>query len=133
MCSPEVMLGATGPVTLAGALAQHNAEVLADSYGLPSRVQTGNTSARRPGVRAAVETAWGLQMGIAAGANLVNTGLLDSTLMLSLEHLVLVDELVSRLQVRASSRIGRTPPCFPSPESISIGRGPPMRSSRWWP
>lgn len=29
MCSPEVMLGATGPVTLAGALAQHNAEVLA--------------------------------------------------------------------------------------------------------
>ena len=29
MFSPEVMLGATGPVNLAGALAQHNAEVLA--------------------------------------------------------------------------------------------------------
>ncbi|MCX6877099.1 MAG: trimethylamine methyltransferase family protein [Verrucomicrobia bacterium] len=146
MFSPEVMLGGTGPVTLAGALAQHNAEVmsgviltqlvapgtraiygsvsgamdlrsadislgslesvmfnggvvqLADFYGLPSRVQFGNSSARRPGVRAAVETAWGLQMGILAGANLVNTGLLDSTLMLSLEHLVLVDELTHQIR-----------------------------------
>ena len=146
MFSPEVMLGGTGPVTMAGALAQHNAEVMsgviltqlvapgtraiygsvsgvmdlrtadislgslesmvlnagvvqmADHYGLPCRVQLGNTSARRPGIRAAVETAWGLQMGLAAGANLVNTGLLDSTLMLSLEHLVLVDELVSQIR-----------------------------------
>ena len=151
MFSPEVMLGATGPVSLAGALAQHNAEVLAgvmlvqlcrpgtpviygsvsgvmdlrtmdislgsfesilfgaavvqlaDSYGLPSRVQIGNTSARQTGVRAAVETAWGLQMGIAAGANLVNAGLLDSTLMLSLEHLVLVDELVSQFRGAAAA------------------------------
>jgi len=149
MFSPEVMLGGTGPVTMAGALAQHNAEVmsgviltqllvpvtraiygsvsgvmdlrtaeislgslesmvfnagvvqLADHYGLPCRVQLGNSSARRPGIRVAVETAWGLQMGLAAGANLVNTGLLDSTLMLSLEHLVLVDELVS--QIRSST------------------------------
>jgi len=146
MFSPEVMLGGTGPVTMAGALAQHNAEVmsgviltqlmapgtraiygsvsgvmdlrtadislgnlesmvfntgvvqLADLYGLPCRVQLGNSSARRPGTRAAVETAWGLQMGLATGANLVNTGLLDSTLMLSLEHLVLVDELVSQIR-----------------------------------
>ena len=37
-------------------------------------------------------------MGIMAGANLVNTGLLDSTLMLSLEHLVLVDELASQVK-----------------------------------
>ena len=29
MFSPEVMLGGTGPVTMAGALAQHNAEVMA--------------------------------------------------------------------------------------------------------
>ncbi len=62
----------------------------------------GNTSARQPGVRAAVETAWGLHMGMAAGANLVNTGLLDSTLMLSLEHLVLVDEWVSQLNGAAA-------------------------------
>ncbi len=151
MFSPEVMLGGTGPVTMAGSLAQHNAEVmagaifaqllapgtpviygsvsgvmdlrvadislgslestvfnacvvqLADYYGLPSRVQMGNTSARRPGVRAAVETAWGLQMGLAAGANLLNAGLLDSTLMLSLEHLVLVDELVSQIRGAATA------------------------------
>ncbi len=149
MFSPEVMLGGTGPVTMAGALAQHNAEVmagviftqllapgtraiygsvsgvmdlrmadislgslesmvfnsaivqLADRYGLPSRIQIGNSSARRPGVRSAAETAWGLQMGLASGANLVHTGLLDSTLMLSLEHLVLVDEMVS--QIRCAS------------------------------
>ena len=150
MLSPEVMLGATGPVTMAGALAQHNAEVLsgvvltqlclpgarviygsvsgvmdlrtmdislgslesmvfnacvvqlADHYGLPFRVQFGNTSARRPGVRAAVETAWGLQLALAAGANLVSTGLLDSTLMLSLEHLVLVDELLTQIRRAAA-------------------------------
>jgi len=71
---------------------------LADLYGLPSRVQFGNTSAQEPGIRAAVETAWGLQMGLASGANLVNTGLLDSTLMLSFEHLVLVGELVSQIR-----------------------------------
>jgi len=146
MFSPEVMLGGTGPVSMAGALAQHNAEVmsgviltqllapgtraiygsvsgvmdlrtadislgslesmlfnagvvqLADHYGLPCRVQFGNSSARSTGVRAAVETAWGLHLGLAAGANLVNTGLLDSTLMLSLEHLVLVDELLSQIR-----------------------------------
>jgi trimethylamine--corrinoid protein Co-methyltransferase len=152
MISPEVMIGATGPVTLEGSLIQHNAEVmagviltqlhapgtaaiygcvsgvmdlrvgeialgnfesaafnvgivqLADYYGLPSRIQSGNTNARSVGVRSAVETAWGLQMGIAAGANLVHTGLLDCTLMLSLEHLVLVDEMVS--QIRSGMKIG---------------------------
>lgn len=156
MFSPEVMLGATGPVTMAGALAQHNAEVmsgviltqliapgtraiygsvsgvmdlrmadislgnlesmvfntcvvqLADFYKLPSRVQMGNTSARGTGVRAAVEAAWGLQMGLGVGANFVNTGLLDSTLMISLEHLVLVDELVS--QIRSSVRAATVDP-----------------------
>lgn len=153
MFSPEVMFGGTGPVTMAGALAQHNAEVMsgiiltqliapgtraiygsvsgamdlrtadislgslesvmfngcvvqmADFYGLPSRVQFGNTSARRPGVRAAVETAWGLQAGIMAGANLVNTGLLDSTLMLSLEHLVLVDELSNQIRSAGAAAV----------------------------
>jgi len=154
MFSPEVMIGATGPVTLEGSLVQHNAEVLsgmiltqlcapgtaavygsvsgvmdlragdialgnfestafnaaivqlADAYGLPSRIQAGNTNARKVGVRSAVETAWGLQMIMAAGANLVHTGLLDGTLMLSLEHLVLVDEMVS--QIRSGMKLGLT-------------------------
>ena len=79
---------------------------LADHYGLPSRIQTGNTSAREPGVRAAVETAWGLQTGLAAGGNLLNTGLLDSTLLISLDHLVLVDELVNQIcSASSASRI----------------------------
>jgi len=154
MISPEVLIGATGPVTLEASLVQHNAEVmsgvlftqlcapgtaaiygsvsgvmdlrvgdialgnfestafnaaivqLADYYGLPSRIQAGNTNARKVGVRAAVETAWGLQMILAAGANLVHTGLLDGTLMLSLEHLVLVDEMVS--QIRSGMKLGLT-------------------------
>jgi len=145
MISPEVMMGATGPVTLAGTLAQQNAEILAgtvlaqlvqpgtpviygcvtapmdlrtadisqgnfetalinasavqfaDHYGMPSRIAPGNTSARKPGVRAAVEAALGLYMGLAAGGNLITTGLLDSTLMVSYEHLVLVDELIGQI------------------------------------
>lgn len=146
MISPEVMSGATGPVTMAGALAQHNAEVLsiviltqlckpgagaiygcvsgvsdmrtadislgnfesqifnvaavqlADHYGLPCRISSGNTSAKEPGVRAAVELALGLQMGMAAGANIITTGLLDSTLMVSYEHMVLLNELISQFK-----------------------------------
>jgi trimethylamine--corrinoid protein Co-methyltransferase len=132
LISPEIMMGATSPVTLAGALVQHNAEVLAgvvlaqlarpgvptcygcvsaamdlrnaevshgnfetalfnaaavqlaDHYGMPSRICPGNTSERAPNVRAAVETAVGV------------TGLLDSTLMLSYEHLLVTDEIIAQ-------------------------------------
>jgi len=146
MPCPEVMLGLTGPVTLAGSLVQNNAEVLAvgclaqmagpgamviygcvsaaadlrsgavshgnfetalfdaaavqmaDHYGMPTRISPGNTSAREPGVRAAVESAIGLYMGIAAGGNIITTGLLDSTLMISYEHLVLLDEIVTLIK-----------------------------------
>ena len=144
--SPEVMLGGTGPVTMAGALVQHNVEVfaglilaqlagpgspyiygcvsapmdlrnaeisqgnfetalfnaavvqIADHYGLPTRIAPGNTSDRKPGVRALVETAVGLTMGAAAGGNIITTGLLDSTLMISYEHLVAVDELINQIR-----------------------------------
>ncbi|MGQ9683633.1 MAG: trimethylamine methyltransferase family protein [Anaerolineae bacterium] len=150
MVSPEVMFGATGPVTLAGSLVQHNAEVLAatvltqlvkpgtpviygcvsgvmdlrkaeishgnletplfsaaavqlaDRYGMPSRVISGNTSARAPGVRACTEASLGLYMALASGANIITTGLLDSTLMVSYEHLVVVDELAR--QIRHTTR-----------------------------
>ena len=153
MFSPEVMLGGTGPVTMAGSLAQHNAEVmagvvftqlvaagtpviygsvsgvmdlrsadislgsmesimfnsgivqLADHYGIPNRIQTGNPSAREPGIRAAVETAWGLQVGIAAGGNLITTGLMDSSLLISLEHLVLIDEFVNQIRSASAASI----------------------------
>jgi len=143
--SPEVMLGTSCPVTIAGALAQHNAEVLAgvvlaqlvrpgvptmygfvgaatdlrtadishgsietallnvaavqmaDRYGLPSRICPGNPSATSPGPRAAVETAMGLALGMAAGGNIIMTAILDSTLMLSYEHLLVTDEIVGQL------------------------------------
>lgn len=146
MISPEVMMGTTGPTTLAGALIQQNAEVLAgtilaqmvkpgtpviygcvsapadlrsaeisqgnfetgllnvgavqmaDHYGMPSRISPGNTSDRKPSARAAVEMAMGLYMGLAAGGNLITTGLLDSTLMVSYEHLVLMDELIGQIK-----------------------------------
>jgi trimethylamine--corrinoid protein Co-methyltransferase len=146
MISPDIMMGATGPVTLAGTLVQHNAEVmagvvlaqlvgpgtpviygcvstamdlrvaeismghfetnmlnaaavqLADHYGMPSRIAAGNTSANEPGVRAAVEAAVGLYMGLTAGANIITTGLLDGLLMISYEHLVLMDELIDQVK-----------------------------------
>jgi len=144
--SPEVMMGGTGPVTMGGALVQHNAEVLAglaltqlarpgspfvygcvsapmdlrnaeishgnyetalfnaavvqiaDSYGLPTRISPGNTSDRKPSARALAETAVGLYIGAAAGGNIITTGLLDSTLMISYEHLVMVDELINQIR-----------------------------------
>ena len=66
---------------------------MADFYGMPSRIAPGNTSALQTGPRAAAETALGLYMGMAAGANIITIGLLNSTLTLSLEHMVLIDEL----------------------------------------
>lgn len=151
--SSAIMLGSTGPVTMAASLVQHNAEVmagvvltqliaagtpviygsvsgvmdlrtsefslgsmesimfsgsvvqLADYYGIPNRIHAGVSSARESGIRAAVETAWGLQMGMSAGGNLITGGLLDSTLMLSLEHMVLVDELVSQISSASAAGI----------------------------
>lgn len=144
--SPEVMMGGTGPVTMAGAMVQHNAEVLAglvlvqlarpkspyiygcvsapmdlrnaqisqgnfeaalfnaaivqvaDHYGLPTRISPGNTSDPRTGSRALAETALGLYMGAAAGGNIITTSLLDSTLMVSYEHMVVVDELINQIR-----------------------------------
>ena len=139
-------MGATGPVTLAGSLAQHNAEVLAgvvlaqfvnpgsaviygnvgapmdlrvpevshgnietqmfqtatiqlaDFYGLPSRVSNGCPSVNAPGPRAVFETFIGLFMAMNAGGNLITTGLLDSTVMISYEHWLLVDEIIEQLK-----------------------------------
>lgn len=144
--SPEVMLGGSGPVTMAGALVQHNAEVLAgvmlsqlakagspclygcvsapmdlrnadiaqgnfetglfasavvqlaDRYGLPSRISSGNTSDNKPSARALAEHAVGLYMGASAGANIITTGLLDSTIMISYEHMVMMDELIGQVR-----------------------------------
>lgn len=144
MLCPEVMMGATAPVTMAGALVQHNAEVLAgvvltqlaapgmpcmygcvsapmdlrntevshgnietslfnatavqlaDRYGMPNRICPGNPSAREPGARAAVETALGIAMGAAAGGNVIMPAVMDSTLMLSYEHLLVTDELIGQ-------------------------------------
>jgi trimethylamine---corrinoid protein Co-methyltransferase len=146
MISPAIMMGATGPITLAGTLVQHNCEVLAgtilaqmacpgtpviyghvnapmdlrsaemshgnietavlnaavvqlaDFYGMPSRIAPGNTSARSPGPRSTTEAAIGMFMGAAAGGNIIMTSLLDATLMISYEHLVLVDELVNQIR-----------------------------------
>ncbi len=146
MLAPEVMMGATGPVTFAGALVQQNAEILAgvmlaqlaqpgvpciygsvggamdmrngeflmgtmeanmmgiasvqlaDFYKLPSRISPGNTGAREPGIRAAVDLAMGLYVGAAAGGNFITTGLLDCTLMMSYEHLVIANELMTQVK-----------------------------------
>ena len=144
MISPEVMMGATAPVTMSGALVQHNAEVLAgvvltqlaspgmpcmygcvsapmdlrnaevshgnletslfnaavvqlaDSYGMPNRICPGNPSDKGPGPRAAVETALGIAMGAAAGGNVIMPAVMDSTLALSYEHLLVTDELIGQ-------------------------------------
>ena len=40
----------------------------------------------------------GLYSGLAAGGNLITTGLLDATLMLSYEHLILLDEMVPHVR-----------------------------------
>ncbi|MBT3271563.1 MAG: hypothetical protein HN368_00290, partial [Spirochaetales bacterium] len=71
---------------------------LADFYGMPSRIAPGNTSARSPGPRSTTEAAIGMFMGAAAGGNIIMTSLLDATLMISYEHLVLVDELVNQIR-----------------------------------
>lgn len=146
MFSPEVMIGTTGPVTLAGSLVQQNAEVIAgivlaqflnpgimtiygtvsasvdlrvadismgsietamfdaacvqmaDFYGLPTRVSPGNSGTNRVGARAAVEAAIGAYIAAGAGGSLISTGLIDSTLMLSYEHLIVMNEIIGQVK-----------------------------------
>ncbi|MCU0613203.1 MAG: trimethylamine methyltransferase family protein, partial [Candidatus Eisenbacteria bacterium] len=71
---------------------------IADFYGLPSRIAAGNTGAKAPGPRAVTEAALGVFMGAAAGANIITTGLLDCTLMLSYEHMALLDEIMGAVK-----------------------------------
>ena len=146
MLSSDVLMGGTGPITLAGTLVQQNAEILAgivlaqlanpsttviygsvsnpidlrvadismgsieqamitvatiqmaDFYGLPCRVAPGNSGARKPGARATTEAVLGIYMGATAGANIITTGLLDSTVMLSYEHLIVMDEMIAQIK-----------------------------------
>jgi trimethylamine--corrinoid protein Co-methyltransferase len=89
---------------------------LADHYGMPSRIAPGNPSAKEPGPRAVAETAMGLLLGAAAGPNLITTGLLNSLLTISFEHLVVVDELIN--QVQSARRDLRTDPDSLAVETI---------------
>jgi trimethylamine:corrinoid methyltransferase-like protein len=71
---------------------------IADSYGLPTRISPGNFSDNKPSARALSGTAIGLYMGAAAGGSIITTSLLDSTLTISYEHMVLVDEMINQLR-----------------------------------
>jgi trimethylamine:corrinoid methyltransferase-like protein len=59
---------------------------------------TRRLAAKAPGARAAAETAVGLYFGLAAGGHIISTGLLDSTLILSHEHLVVTNELANQVR-----------------------------------
>jgi len=149
MLYPMPILGATAPVTPAGAAVVNNTEILAAitavqlacpgakivhaggptalfmrtgayfanvpealmlravqaqmarSYGLPAGLGWGGTKAKRPEARSAYENTLGLVLEMAAGADfLFGAGLLDSAQQMSLEELVIADEvfgMVTRL------------------------------------
>ncbi len=74
---------------------------MARFYGLPAGLGWGGTRALEPGAQAAYENASGLLLELLAGAELLfGAGLLDSVQQLSLEELVVADEvfgMVTRL------------------------------------
>ncbi len=149
MLYPMPILGATAPVTPAGAAVVNNAEILgaitaiqlaspgarlihaggptalymrtgayfanvpealllravqgqmARFYGLPAGLGWGGTKGKEPGVQSAYENTLGMMLELFAGADfLFGAGLLDSVTQMSLEELVMADEvfgMVSRL------------------------------------
>ncbi len=67
---------------------------MARFYGLPAGLGFGGTKAMEPGVQAACETSSGMLLEMLAGADLLfGAGLLDSVQQLSLEELVIADEM----------------------------------------
>lgn len=67
---------------------------MARFYGLPAGLGWGGTKALAPGVQAAYESTAGLLLEMLAGAELLfGAGLLDSVQQLSLEELVVADEV----------------------------------------
>jgi len=149
MLYPMPILGATAPVTPAGAAVVNNAEILgavtaiqlahpgarlihaggptalymrtgayfanvpealllralqgqmARFYGLPAGLGWGGTKDKQPGAQSAYENTLGMMLELFAGADfLFGAGLLDSVTQMSLEELVVADEvfgMVSRL------------------------------------
>ncbi len=74
---------------------------MARFYGLPAGLGWGGTKGKEPGVQAAYENTLGMMLELFAGADfLFGAGLLDSVTQMSLEELVVADEvfgMVSRL------------------------------------
>jgi trimethylamine--corrinoid protein Co-methyltransferase len=74
---------------------------MAAFYGMPAGLGWGGTKGKEPGVQAAYENTLGLMLELFAGADfLFGAGLLDSVTQMSLEELVVADEvfgMVSRL------------------------------------
>jgi trimethylamine---corrinoid protein Co-methyltransferase len=142
MLYPMPILGATAPVTPAGAAVVNNAEILgavtaiqlahpgarlihaggptalymrtgayfanvpealllralqgqmARFYGLPAGLGWGGTKGKQPGAQAAYENTLGMMLELFAGADfLFGAGLLDSVTQMSLEELVVADEV----------------------------------------
>jgi trimethylamine--corrinoid protein Co-methyltransferase len=74
---------------------------MARFYGLPAGLGWGGTKGKEPGVQSAYENTLGMMLELFAGADfLFGAGLLDSVTQMSLEELVVADEvfgMVSRL------------------------------------
>jgi trimethylamine--corrinoid protein Co-methyltransferase len=74
---------------------------MARFYGMPAGLGWGGTKAKQPEAQAAYENTLGLVLELAAGADfLFGAGLLDSVQQMSLEELVIADEvfgMVTRL------------------------------------
>ncbi len=74
---------------------------MAAFYGMPAGLGWGGTKGKEPGVQSAYENTLGMMLELFAGADfLFGAGLLDSVTQMSLEELVIADEvfgMVSRL------------------------------------
>src|SRR5450759_5303125 len=74
---------------------------MASFYGLPAGLGWGGTKAKQPEAQSAYENTLGMVLELSAGADfLFGAGLLDSVQQLSLEELVIADEvfgMVTRL------------------------------------
>jgi trimethylamine--corrinoid protein Co-methyltransferase len=74
---------------------------MARFYGLPAGLGWGGTKGKEPGAQSAYENTLGMMLELFAGADfLFGAGLLDSVTQMSLEELVVADEvfgMVSRL------------------------------------
>ncbi len=123
ICAPSSSFGDMKTAAYAGSIPDGllhlvtNIQLVRELYQLPARVLCGPTSSKAVDVQAGYETMQGLLMTVLAGADIVahGIGILDALMTISMEKIIIDEELVQRAMYLKSR------PLDLSEEALAVG------------